>query len=324
MAMPPRRSATYEELKRVGVPPGSSWGIFGDLGTVARLGQPEVLSGVRTVRNGDTFRLDWPVNAFDPPPSATRRIATHHIFQKRFTHRDDYLDGFYLQSGTQIDGLRHQRHAEFGFYNGAPDESIVPGGGRLGVEGWATHGIVGRGVLVDVDRFLGATRGYGLDQEAGEPFAVGVVDHALEHQGTRLMPGDVLMLRTGWAEHYFGRMSEEARVKLPQKLASPGLLQEEAALAWLWDRGLSLVAADNVAVEALPVAGGPEYRAIDPDGRLHPPLISLLGIPLGELWKLDELATACAADRRFEMLVVAVPLNLPGGVGSPANAVAVR
>jgi hypothetical protein len=45
---------------------------------------------------------------------------------------------------------------------------------------------------------------------------------------------------------------------------------------------------------------------------------------LGELFDFERLAEACAADRRYDFLFVAVPLNLPGGVGSPANAVAIR
>jgi hypothetical protein len=57
---------------------------------------------------------------------------------------------------------------------------------------------------------------------------------------------------------------------------------------------------------------------------LHWPLIALLGMHLGELWRLDELADECAADGRYEFMLVAKPLNLLGGFGSPANAVAIR
>jgi hypothetical protein len=57
---------------------------------------------------------------------------------------------------------------------------------------------------------------------------------------------------------------------------------------------------------------------------MHRPLIALLGLLLGECWKLDELAAACAADGKYEFLLTAKPLNLIGGVGSPANALAVK
>jgi hypothetical protein len=56
---------------------------------------------------------------------------------------------------------------------------------------------------------------------------------------------------------------------------------------------------------------------------LHRILIPLLGMTIGELWDLDELARACRSRGAFDFLVTAEPLNLPGGVGSPANALAI-
>ena len=44
----------------------------------------------------------------------------------------------------------------------------------------------------------------------------------------------------------------------------------------------------------------------------------------GEFWDLDALAADCAADGVYEFFLTATPLNLEGGVGSPANAVAVK
>jgi hypothetical protein len=57
-------------------------------------------------------------------------------------------------------------------------------------------------------------------------------------------------------------------------------------------------------------------------GFLHRRLIPLQGMALGELWLLDELSRACAEEGRYEFLLVAAPLHLPRGVGSPANAYA--
>ena len=52
-------------------------------------------------------------------------------------------------------------------------------------------------------------------------------------------------------------------------------------------------------------------------------MIPLLGLAVGELWALDDLAAACARDGRYECLG-SKPINLVGGVGTPANATAVR
>ncbi|MBX6751563.1 MAG: cyclase family protein, partial [Micromonosporaceae bacterium] len=45
---------------------------------------------------------------------------------------------------------------------------------------------------------------------------------------------------------------------------------------------------------------------------------------LGEMWALHELADDCAADGVYEFMVTAKPLNLVGGVGSTANAMAIK
>ena len=69
------------------------------------------------------------------------------------------------------------------------------------------------------------------------------------------------------------------------------------------------------------LAGGPTDGHT---GLMHRAMIPLLGLAVGELWWLDDLAAACARDGRYESLVVASPLNLVGGVGTPANATAIR
>ena len=63
----------------------------------------------------------------------------------------------------------------------------------------------------------------------------------------------------------------------------------------------------------------------DPNvGNLHRRLIPGLGLAVGELFDFNALADQCAVENRWSFLFVAVPMNVPGGVGSPANAVAIR
>jgi len=38
---------------------------------------------------------------------------------------------------------------------------------------------------------------------------------------------------------------------------------------------------------------------------------------------VEGLAKQCAAERRWEFLVVTAPLRLPGGTGSPVNPIAI-
>jgi hypothetical protein len=57
---------------------------------------------------------------------------------------------------------------------------------------------------------------------------------------------------------------------------------------------------------------------------VHFSLLALLGLPLGELFDLDALADAVAADGRSACLLTSAPLRLRHGVASPANALAIR
>jgi len=311
-------------LERHDAPPGSSWGLCGDLGTIAFLSEENVRAGIGCVRRGATFNLDWPINAFTPPISPVRHLTHHTIYQRHSNHRDDFLDSFYLQGTSQIDGLRHMRDSRYGFYNNTPDSEVSETSSRIGIGLWAEKGIVGRGVLVDLERHLQSVQARTLDHRAGEPFRASLVDAAAAAQGVRFAPGDILLLRTGWSRFYFEEMSTAERDALPMNIVSPGFLQDEETLQWLWDHQFSLVASDNVAVEALPVRESSPFFSENAAGMIHPALIALLGLALGELWRLDELAEDCANDGVYEFLVFAKPLNLIGGVGSPPNAMAIK
>jgi hypothetical protein len=59
-------------------------------------------------------------------------------------------------------------------------------------------------------------------------------------------------------------------------------------------------------------------------GFVHQMLIGQFGMALGELWWLKDLADDCAADGVCEAFFVSAPLNGPGDIGSPANAVAIK
>jgi kynurenine formamidase len=92
-------------------------------------------------------------------------------------------------------------------------------------------------------------------------------------------------------------------------------------LAYLWDSGLSAIAADNPAVEATPFELTPESW---PYGFLHQCLIGQLGMAIGELWWLHDLVSSCRKDSKYEVFLTAAPMNLAGAIGSPANALAFR
>lgn len=317
---------TYEALlARTDAPAGSSWYVFGaddELGSVNFMTPARIIDALKLATRGDIFSLDYEINAF--PPNPNRGSARHVIFGKHEDQRDDYLDSFYLQSTSQIDGLRHRRHTVHGFYNGVPDDAVDVGTTALGIQHWANSGIVGRGVLIDVERHL-AAQGKSLDYERGEAFRVGVLDEAAAEQGVEFRPGDIVLMRTGWAGWFLGSLTEEERVARRAKGApTPGLLQARETAAWLWDHQLTMIAADNAAVEAVPVADPEPFFTETDRGLMHQELIAILGLALGELFRLDDLAKDCADDGRYEFAFISKPLALRGGVGSTANALAIK
>lgn len=328
---------TYSELlARKDAPPGSSWGLFGpddDMGTVNFLTPERTVAARDCIRRGASFNLDCALQTFDPPTSHYRECVQHHIMSGHPNHRDDWLDSFYLQSGTQIDGLRHVRHAVHGFYNGTPDDSVRVGSARLGVGRWADHGMAGRGLLLDVERYL-KERGQSLDHRNSEPIDVALLDAVAKAQNVRPRPGDILMLRTGWLRFYLEELTPEDRRDQSNAIHSAGLLQSRDTLAWLWDHQIAVCAADNPGLECIPpqpsspfaaeVAGLPEIPSEFWARLMHPQMIAMLGLVIGELWNLEALSADCAQDGVWESFVCIKPLNLIGGVGSPANAVAIK
>jgi len=322
----------YDDLATAAVP-GSSWEVFGrddQLGTINLLTPDRVAAAARLVRTGRRFNLDYPINAFEPYPTGTRPPTRHHVFANNPLHRDDWLDSFYLQSTSQLDSLRHIGHPRYGFYNGLSIEDNNEQSIRLGIQNWAQVGIAGRGVLLDVPRFF-AREGRPYDCEQTIVIDDATLDAMAQAQGVTWHGGDILLLRTGWAENYVAKSTAQ-RQEFNRRNRSPGLAQRESTLRWLWDHEIALVASDTPAVEADPVVGTelrtpddqPPEKGVDHSGMLHRPLIALLGMAMGELWKLDELAEDCARDGRYDFFLTCKPLNIPGGVGSPPNAMALK
>lgn len=56
---------------------------------------------------------------------------------------------------------------------------------------------------------------------------------------------------------------------------------------------------------------------------LHQYFLSLFGTHIGELWDLKALSKKCAELKRYSFLLTSIPLNVPGGIGSPPNALAI-
>ena len=323
---------SYDDLPiRPGLPPRSSWGVWGDgdvFGCLNLLTADRVQAGVQSIRDGVAFPLNLELE-LPGPPLFGRAAFTHDVTWlggRAQTGHDDSLSGWNTQSSSQWDGFRHIRHPVHGFYGGVADESH-------GIHHWARRGIVGRAVVCDVASYRKA-QDRPIDCSTSDIIEPEDVTGALHAQNVTVEVGDVLLLRTGWVEWYRG-LDQTARVDLATDSAgfrAPGLRPGDATARLLWDLHIAAIAADNPAVEVWPpgshLSAEEAAARADPD-RLHErfvhfSLLPLLGLPLGEMWELGPLADACVADGRWTCLLTSAPLNLERGVASPPNAIAIR
>jgi kynurenine formamidase len=312
----------YEDL-----PPGVSgartaWGLFGEHDDVGLLNlqTPErIVQAMHRVERGEVFCLSAPIDLFNPPFFGQRTPPRHTLLPGGPRAFDDVLDNFYPQASSQIDGLGHVGAADGRFYGGASAEDVASGR-RNSIDVWARKGIIGRGILLDVSDQLGMTPGAEPQVGARVPLTVSHLEAARERTGLAFGAGDVLLLHTGFVRWYEALPLGERR-EFVADVRNAGIAQSEEMAAYLWDLRISMIATDNLAVEAWP----PDERDVAyPFGFLHTVLIGELGLALGELWNLGPLAESCRRDGKYECTVICAPIRTRAGVGSPANALAVK
>jgi kynurenine formamidase len=307
-------SSSYDELPRladVGLP--CAWTVFGDgddLGTINRLTPDRVVDGATSVQEGTVVSLALPSTEPDPPLFGRERMRQTVIHLDRNT-LDERFDGFFPQASTHWDGLRHVRAREYGYYGGV--QEFGPAGAALSIDRWGEAGIVGRGVLIDLERFL-RNGTHPIEPLRVRHVSIDLVAACLRAQGIDLRRGDVICLRFGWTQAY-RKLDASGRAAYASEPTFAGLASGDGTARFLWDAGVAAVASDNPAVEASQVQDG---------DFLHRRLVPLLGFALGELFDFERLAGLCAADGRYDFFFVSAPLRIDGGIASPANAVAIR
>ena len=308
---------TFEELPiRKDLPADCSWGVFGDddkLGCLNFLTAEGVVEAAGLVKSGKVFRLDARMG-FANPPLFGRAVPEHTIVPLGPMANDDIVR-YNTQESSQWDGLSHVGHVRLErFYNGATASEVQQG--KLGIQHWKDK-FVGRGLLIDAFGFRKA-QGRPVNPLARDVYTLEELKAALWHQGSALKPGTILLVRTGWMESYEKSSEAEKRAFAPiETLRCAGIEASREMVAWLWNNRVAAIGTDCPGVEAIP------FDFTD-EGALHYRALPLLGLPLGELFVLEPLALDCAADRRYEFMVVSAPLNVVGGIASPPNAVAIK
>jgi kynurenine formamidase len=313
----------YDSLPEAEGGARSGWKLFGadDSIGLMNLQTPErVLAAARLIRRGVVFPLNAPLDYPSPPLFGRGAVRRTNLSQRGGRGFDDVLDNFFPQAASQWDSLGHVGFKEDCFYNGVTWDDVNTGR-RNTIDHWARKGIAGRAVLLDVRR---ATMEADRPYNPGSSHQIGIDELELARQqaGVEFQPGDVVLLRTGFTAWYLEQDAVTRRqISSAALLQAAGIEHSEAMARYVWNSHASGWASDCPSLEAWPPSFTPDAW---PFGFLHSMLIGQFGLAVGELWWLEELAEDCAQDGVYEMFLTSAPLNAPGGVGSPPNALAIK
>jgi kynurenine formamidase len=133
--------------------------------------------------------------------------------------------------------------------------------------------------------------------------------------------GDVLIVRTGLTQVMQAPGPQDLAKLQNQSIAGVHGVHETAK--WLWNKHFAAVAGDSWGFEALMPLKEDGTVGSTVDLYLHQWLLAMFGMPIGELWDLQALSEHCKKSGRYSFLLTSAPLNVPGLVGSPPNALAI-
>jgi kynurenine formamidase len=308
---------THEGVQRL-APQLRNWGRWGpddEIGTLNFITPAKRVAAAALVRRGVVFSLAIPLDANGPNGSSLRPNPFHmmtatgvdtvqpFVFAGGARYTDDAIF-MPLQSTTQWDSLAHVYYDDR-LYNGySSGEVDSRGAQRDGID--KTHDrYVSRGVLLDVARAEGVEC---LDPDfdiTGE-----VLEATADAQGVTVGEGDIVVLRAG-------AMADWVKTGSWSQFQGPRSGVVYSTAEWLHDRKVAAIAGDVV-----------EKVEVIKSGTLATPFHMLalrdMGMCIGELWFVEDLATDCAADGVFEMFLAAQALPVTGGVGSPVNPIAIK
>ncbi|MFF0817213.1 cyclase family protein [Rhodococcus sp. NPDC003318] len=323
------------------------------MGRINLLTPEKVLQGVREVEHGISFSLSLPLDypggsamnqrRYPPILRPTEDLAHNQDTFYNVVARDEIDPNFidvwsddvvtmWLQYSTQWDSLAHQGAlfdadgdgvAEAVYYNGfragtdivGPKEDAKGDGSgsksfarHLGLEHMAAHGVQGRGVLVDIAHHLNSD---------WQPVDLKTLQDIMKADNVVVEPGDMLLLHTGFATQVLAWEKNPDPDKI--KAMYPYLdATDDDLLQWITDSQISALIADNYAVEGWPPGSDTPHSLLP----IHNLCLFKLGVPLGELWYLHDLAKWLREHNRSRFLLTAPPLYLPGTQGSPLTPVA--
>jgi kynurenine formamidase len=207
------------------------------------------------------------------------------------------LFAFGGHTGTHLDAVGHisKDGKLFGGLEAAQEQDYLRGLSRRNIE--ETPPIISRGILLDIPgiKKVGVLgKGYPISRKD--------IQEAIAFQGVEIKPGDVVLVRTGWARYwdYPNLFNDHEGV--------PGVTLDAAR--FLVEAGMRLTGADTTAYEVVP------SKSME----VHVFLLAEQGIQIMEMLNLEELAR----EKVHRFVFIVIPLKIKGGTGSPIRPIAVR
>ena len=278
------------------------WGAEDQVGAVNLITPEKRVRAAGLVRTGRAVSLSRELPKTPAPNNPTP--AQH--FMARIDRGDggggavDYYGvSYHGQATTHLDALCHVWNQDGMWQGRDPAQEIGFDGAHFGaVTNWS-NGIITRGVLLDIPKLRGEPF---VTQE--RPIHGWELEDAAAAEGVRVEPGDALLV-------YGGREAWN-RVNPPWGVGTsrPGL--HASCLPFVRDSDVALLVWDMM--DFMP-------NGYDIPWSMHG-VIFAYGVGLVDNALLEPLAGACAEESRYEFLLMALPLVVAGGTGSPLNPVA--
>ncbi|MBN9618526.1 MAG: cyclase family protein [Actinobacteria bacterium] len=274
------------------------WGAADQRGALNLVTPAKRVEAASLVRSGEVFSLSRP---FPKQPGPTNpKPANHYVMTEARGDggmaSDFYGVNYHGLACTHMDALSHAWGPE-GMWNGrSPAESVLPTGALWGGIAQWSDGILTRGVLLDVPRHRGEPYVTQDRPVHGDELAA-----ICARQGIEVRPGDAVVVYSGreeWDRHEAAWGTGTSRPGLHASCLE--FLRETDCAVLVWDM-----------LDMLPTG-------LDVAWAVHAAIYAF-GVALIDNAVLEPLAVACAAQGRTDFMLVASPLPVEGGTGSPVN-----
>ena len=295
------------------------WGPDDEAGTLNYITPEDVVTAAGLIRRGKCFALGLNFDRHGPqlglwgnrfnPIHTMLATGTDAVAGNQDAGKLRYADDMVslpLQCGTQWDALGHIFYDET-MWNGYDARLVDSNGAQKNGIHKVRDRMVGRGVLLDVARHHGVEF-----FEDGTAIVNEDLDACAEAQGVEIKRGDFVIVRTGQMEQrlevgeWGGYAGGDA----------PGLAFETAE--WIYEKEIAAICTDTWGCEVRP------NETQDASQPWHWVVIPMIGITMGEIFYLKDLAADCAEDKVYEFFFCGPPLPVTKAVGSPINPMAIK